>query len=175
MQIRDNPAPIWLDKLKGDPNKRPRNKYCRFHWDHGHDTFECYDLKRQIEALIKQGKLQWFIRTERSRENAPRDPEPNQRAEKRPRAPFGEINLIVRGKTMASSFRNARRTYLWTVQSVQITDCLPKPTTISDPSINFTKEDAFDDSTILMKMPGHQLVNSWLQHLMGLSGQWELN
>ena len=54
IQIRDDPTPIWLDKLKGDPNKRPRNKYCHFHWDHGHGTFECYDLKWQIEALIKQ-------------------------------------------------------------------------------------------------------------------------
>ena len=58
IQMRDDPTPIWLDKLKGYPNKRPRNKYCRFHWDHGHGTFECYDLKWQIKALIKQGKLQ---------------------------------------------------------------------------------------------------------------------
>ena len=54
---------------------------------------------------------------------------------------------------MASFFMNARRTYLWTIQSVQITDPLPKPTTVSDPPINFTKEDAFDNSTILMMMP----------------------
>ena len=54
---------------------------------------------------------------------------------------------------MASSFTNARRTYLWTIQSDQITDHLPKPTTVSDPPINFTKEVAFDDSTILMMMP----------------------
>ena len=52
----------WANKLKGDLNKRPRNKYCCFHWDHGHNTFKCYDLKQQIEALIKPGKLQQFVR-----------------------------------------------------------------------------------------------------------------
>ena len=45
MQIREDIVLTWLDKLKGDPNKRPRNKYCRFHWDHEHDTSKCYDLK----------------------------------------------------------------------------------------------------------------------------------
>lgn len=45
MQIRDNPALTWLDKLKGDPNKRPRNKYFCFHRDHGHDTFKFYNLR----------------------------------------------------------------------------------------------------------------------------------
>ena len=45
MQIRDDVALTWPDKLKNDPSKRLRNKYCRFHRDHGHDTLECYDLK----------------------------------------------------------------------------------------------------------------------------------
>ena len=50
MQIRDDVALTWPDKLK---SKRLRNKYCRFHRDHGHETSECYNLKQQIEALIK--------------------------------------------------------------------------------------------------------------------------
>lgn len=45
MQLRDNASPTWSDKLKGDLNKRPKNKYCSFPQDHGHDTSECYDLK----------------------------------------------------------------------------------------------------------------------------------
>lgn len=143
MQIKDDLALTWLDKLKGDPNKRPRNEYCRFHWDHGHDTFECYDFKWQIEALIKQGKLQWFIRIERAGENPPRDPEPNQRVEECPKALHGEIRIIVEGSVMASSSRNTRKTNLWTVQSVQIIDRLPKPTMVSDPPISFTEEDAW--------------------------------
>ena len=44
-----------------DLNKRNRNKYCHFQRDHGHDTDECYDLKQQIENLIKQGKLRNFL------------------------------------------------------------------------------------------------------------------
>ncbi|XP_075665876.1 uncharacterized protein LOC142635628 [Castanea sativa] len=58
MQIKDEGALTFPGKLKGDPNKRPRDKYYRFHRDHGHDTADCYDLKQQIEALIRQGRLQ---------------------------------------------------------------------------------------------------------------------
>ena len=58
MQIKDDTTLTWPGKLKGDPSKRFRDKYCRFHWDHGHDMSKCYDLKQQIEALIRQGKQQ---------------------------------------------------------------------------------------------------------------------
>ena len=46
MQIKDEGALIFPGKLKGDPNKRFRDKYCCFHRDHGHDTTDCYDLKQ---------------------------------------------------------------------------------------------------------------------------------
>ena len=51
MQIKDDV--VLTNKLKSNPNKRPKNKYCRFHRDHGHNTSKCYDLKQQIETLIK--------------------------------------------------------------------------------------------------------------------------
>ena len=38
MQIKDEGALTFPGKLKGDPNKRSRDKYCRFHRDHDHDT-----------------------------------------------------------------------------------------------------------------------------------------
>ena len=43
MQIKDEGALTFPGKLKGDPNKRSRDKY--FHRDHGHDTADCYNLK----------------------------------------------------------------------------------------------------------------------------------
>ena len=57
MQIKDEGTLNFPSKLKGDPNKRSKDKYCRFHQDHGHDIADCYDLKQQIEAFIRQGKL----------------------------------------------------------------------------------------------------------------------
>ena len=55
--------------MKEDPNKHNKNKYCRFHKNHSHDTDECYDLKQQIENLIKQEKLRHFIGRDHKDEN----------------------------------------------------------------------------------------------------------
>ena len=57
MQIKNEGTLTFPQKLKSDPSKRSRNKYCCFHRDHDHDTADCYDLKQQIEALIREGKL----------------------------------------------------------------------------------------------------------------------
>ena len=75
MQIKDEEALTFPGKLKGDPSKRLRDKYCRFHCDHRHDIADCYDLKQQIEAFIRQGKLQRFVskrRIDPPQEQAPR-------------------------------------------------------------------------------------------------------
>ena len=69
MQIKDEGTLTFLGKLKSDPSKRSRNKYYRFHRDHGHDTADCYDLKQQIEALIREGKLQKLVSKERTDTN----------------------------------------------------------------------------------------------------------
>ncbi|GFZ08714.1 hypothetical protein Acr_20g0005220 [Actinidia rufa] len=45
----------WPEKIKTDPQKRNMNKYCEFHWDHGHNTEDCFQLKEQIADLIKRG------------------------------------------------------------------------------------------------------------------------
>ena len=45
MQIKDEEALTYPKKLKGEPNRHSRDKYCRFQRDHGHDTADCYNLK----------------------------------------------------------------------------------------------------------------------------------
>ncbi|XP_057484602.1 uncharacterized protein LOC130770973 [Actinidia eriantha] len=51
----------WPEKIKTDPTKRNRNKYCEFHRDHGHNTEDCFQLKEQIADLIKKGFLRKYI------------------------------------------------------------------------------------------------------------------
>ncbi|GJS76015.1 reverse transcriptase domain-containing protein [Tanacetum coccineum] len=42
--------------------KRNNNKFCEFHGEVGHNTDECMHLRRQIEELIKNGKLSHVIK-----------------------------------------------------------------------------------------------------------------
>ncbi|GKA30176.1 reverse transcriptase domain-containing protein [Tanacetum coccineum] len=41
--------------------KRNTNKFCEFHGDVGHNTDECNHLRRQIEDMLKAGKLSHII------------------------------------------------------------------------------------------------------------------
>nr|GFA21545.1 reverse transcriptase domain-containing protein [Tanacetum cinerariifolium] len=42
--------------------KRNDNKFCDFHNDKGHSTDECMQLKKQIEELVRAGKLSHLIK-----------------------------------------------------------------------------------------------------------------
>ncbi|XP_065635448.1 uncharacterized protein LOC136070057 [Quercus suber] len=116
MQIKDEEALTFPGKLKSDPSKRSRDRYCRFHRDHGHNTSDCYDLKQQIEALIRQGKLQKYVRKERT-DLPPQEQQPR-RENERPKPPIGDIRMIVGGTATAGSSKKARKTYLRMVQNV---------------------------------------------------------
>ena len=93
MQIKDDPSLKWPEKIKGDPNKCNRNKYCRFHKDYGHDTDECFDLKQQIENLIRQGKLRNFLGRDH------KDEKLKGKIEESSRPPLGEIRVIIGGSS----------------------------------------------------------------------------
>ena len=136
MQIKDEEALTFPRKLKSDPNKRSRDKYCRFHRDHGHDTADCYDLKQQIEALIRQGKLQKFVSKERT--NPPPQEQHPRRENERPRPPIGDIRMIVGGTAATGSSKKARKTYLRMVQNVQLTGTVPNIAWREGPIIGFS-------------------------------------
>ena len=139
MQIKDEGALTFLGKLNGNPSKRSKDKYCRFHHDHGYDTSDFYDLKQQIEALIRQGKLQRFIGKERM--DQPQETLAR-RENKHPRPPLGDIRMIVGGTTTFGSSKKARKTY-------------PRMAWIDDPIIGFIEEDArrlhhsYDDALVV--------------------------
>ena len=62
MQIRDDPSLQWPKPISTLVERRDKSKYCRFHQDHGHCTDECRHLKDQVETLIRQGKLQKYVK-----------------------------------------------------------------------------------------------------------------
>jgi hypothetical protein len=142
MQIRNDPALKWPGKLLMDPDKRPRDKYCRFHRDHGHNTEDCYDLKRQIEELIKQGKLQRFI------EKGQREGRPQGARQQRPpgeappRPPLGEIHVITGGMAAGGTSRSSRKAYARQIHNMLITQKSNKKAMVEDLPITFTEEDA---------------------------------
>ncbi|XP_023908603.2 uncharacterized protein LOC112020273 [Quercus suber] len=138
MQIKDEWALTFPGKLKS-PNKRSRDKYCHFHLDHGHDTADCYDLKQQIEALIRQGKLQKFVSKERT--DPPPQDQPRRQDNECLRPLVGDIRMIVGGTATTGSSIKARNTYLWMVQNVQLTGSMPKTARRESPIIGFSEED----------------------------------
>ena len=102
MQIKDDPSLKWPEKMKGDPNKHNRNKYCRFHRDHGHDTYECFDLKQQIENFIRQRKLKNFLRQDH------KDEKLKGKMEESLRPPLGEIRVIIGGSSTGQSSKSKK-------------------------------------------------------------------
>ena len=74
LQIQDDLEIRWPGKLRSNPAKRSKDLFYHFHRDHGHTTEDCYALKQQIEALIRQGKLGKFVR--RDKQKAHPEPRP---------------------------------------------------------------------------------------------------
>lgn len=54
--IRDSEMP------KRVPRNVHMNKWCEYHRAVGHDTNDCYTLKRELERLIKAGYLGRFVK-----------------------------------------------------------------------------------------------------------------
>ena len=61
MEIKNEKFGKWLRKIKTNPNKRNNNKYYEFHRDHGHNTKDYFQLKKQIADLIKRGYLRKYV------------------------------------------------------------------------------------------------------------------
>ncbi|PWA48159.1 retrotransposon gag domain-containing protein [Artemisia annua] len=50
-------------------HRRDRTRYCEFHNDHGHDTNDCIDFRKEIEACIKSGRLSHLAKGTKAQSN----------------------------------------------------------------------------------------------------------
>ena len=131
MQIKDDPSLKWPKKMKRDPNKCNKNKYCRFHRDHKHDTDKCYNLKQQMENLIRQGKLRHFVGRDHKNEKL------KGKMEESSRPSLGEIRVIIKGTSTGQSSKS-KKTYLKVVQNVQLFGQSPRTRQTNELAISFT-------------------------------------
>ncbi|GJX90690.1 hypothetical protein Tco_0344016 [Tanacetum coccineum] len=51
-----------LPPLIGTPEKQNLNKFWDCHKDRGHNTNDCYQLKKQIEEVVASGKLAHLVK-----------------------------------------------------------------------------------------------------------------
>ncbi|GFY98929.1 hypothetical protein Acr_13g0003300 [Actinidia rufa] len=126
----------WPGKIKTDPQKRNRNKYCEFHRDHGHNTEDCFQLREQIADLIKRGYLRKYI-TDRPPPNSPE----RKYGDNRPTA--GNIQTIhggfgSGGCSTSSRKRHARSAFRSIKEEVYN---LSSPCASDQPPITFSSDD----------------------------------
>ena len=114
--------------MKTDRAKRDITKYCEFHRDHGHRTDDCFQLRKDIEFLIRRGHLHRYMAPE-DRNQAP-PPPPRNLAPTQHQQPLGEINVISGGFAGRGESSSARKAHLRSVRSgetleVQVMSKLP--------------------------------------------------
>ncbi|XP_057969426.1 uncharacterized protein LOC131158574 [Malania oleifera] len=117
MQIRKKDYVSWPDPMRTPLHKRNTSKFCAFHRDHGHDTEECIQLKKEIEALIRKGYLSKFIK----KEDPQREPLEQRRSnvKEKEEQVVGEIAMIFGGSTSEGDTGGARKRYAKQVLSME--------------------------------------------------------
>ncbi|KAL0392884.1 UNVERIFIED_CONTAM: hypothetical protein Sradi_2511200 [Sesamum radiatum] len=58
----------WPRLTRFTPTKKYSNKYYKFHRERGHDTEDCYQLKDEIERLVRQGYFKEYVLKQEARQ-----------------------------------------------------------------------------------------------------------
>ncbi|KAK1363227.1 hypothetical protein POM88_038788 [Heracleum sosnowskyi] len=59
-EIKGKPGFVRPARMKTPDYKKNGDKYCEYHKDKGHNTDECYHLKKLIEKMVKGGELEQY-------------------------------------------------------------------------------------------------------------------
>ncbi|XP_024021222.1 uncharacterized protein LOC112091535 [Morus notabilis] len=103
LQVLRRPPP-----LKSDPARRNQHKYCQFHGESGHTTAECYDLRDEVERLIRESEYRAGCRNNNNRRNNDRREE--QRHDNLPEL-IGVIRTIFGGPYFGGTSHRAQKDY----------------------------------------------------------------
>ena len=147
--------------LKAKPSERNKEKFCLYHNTHGHTTSTCYDLKDEIENLIRQGHLRKYRKDSEGGPDAQ-----THRIE-------GEIHVIAGGPSLGGESRRSQKEYEREVRrkipgTVCRVDRAPKSDPVGPASIEFSEEDADGvvfphyDPLVITAMIGNHVVHRCL-------------
>ncbi|GJV50664.1 hypothetical protein Tco_1446405 [Tanacetum coccineum] len=101
-----------LPPLIGTPKKLNLNKFFDYHGDKGHNTNDCYQLKKQIEEVVVEGKLDHLVKDIHRN---------NQRNKSQGRNNVKVINMIRGGGSRKRPFEGERSEgFLSTTEVYQI-------------------------------------------------------
>ena len=109
MQIRDDPSLQWPKPISTPVERREKKKYCRFHQDHGHCIDECRHLKDYVETLIRQGKLQKYVRKTEPHRYQWKDDQDKTLEVKDRKPPVREIKIISGGLTIGGILKSLKK------------------------------------------------------------------
>ncbi|XP_011102141.1 uncharacterized protein LOC105180178 [Sesamum indicum] len=101
----------WPKHTRFTPAKKYSNKYCRFHKEKGHGTEDCYQLKNEIERLVRQG----YFRNQVTRNHSRGDRCTRSRCPKR--GPGGEVRRDLQVKGIIHT--NSRRLRRWVFEEIE--------------------------------------------------------
>ena len=154
----------WPSQMKTNPAKRDMTKYCDFHRDHGHRTFDYIQLKKEIEFLIRRGHLRRYVAPE-DRNQAP-PPPPRQSTPASHQKPLGEINVISGGFVGGGESSSARKAHLCSfrpretleVQAVSKLPRLDTTITFSDPDLECCQH-PHDDLLVIRAVVANKKVH----------------
>ncbi|XP_022155873.1 uncharacterized protein LOC111022886 [Momordica charantia] len=103
MEIKDQRLLKWPERMKAPPSKRSKGQYWLFHRDHGHATQDCFDLKEEVEGLIRSGYLKEYVE----------DPKATQNGENDSNSPVREIRTIMEEQPAKLEFSEDEATHLF--------------------------------------------------------------
>ncbi|XP_056685681.1 uncharacterized protein [Spinacia oleracea] len=131
------------DKLRSNPLRRNKNKWCEFHDDFGHTTEECNSLKDNIEDLIRRGYLKQYLldrRTEREEKEKATSGKLQEQAQRRVHETEGQkkkpIVVVFGGQRSGHASKQHLRALSHRVNFSTVGENQPTP-----PNVTFTADD----------------------------------
>ncbi|XP_021854569.2 uncharacterized protein [Spinacia oleracea] len=129
-----------MGKLRTNPLRRNKNKWCEFHDDFGHYTEECNALKDNIEDLVRRGYLKQYLLDRREEKEKATNGKPQEQPQKRIYEATGQkkkdILVVFGGQRSNHASKKHLRELSHQVNFSTVGEKEPRP-----PNMTFTADD----------------------------------